>query len=763
MARAIIIQRPSAAPTSAPAEAPTRFAAVAAAVASSAVAAAALREGTRRPGARRRAGRRAVRTRASGKTLTSLGPGVLPEPPLPAPRGRAVVWFRAGDLRIRDHPGLARAAAAADSSEGAGAGVCCCFIFSAREVARLSARRRAALRSAVAALSEELRQQCGGARLHIAMAATSAADEVYRLCREVGATEVYVHDDPTDVNRDSLNELRDLSVDGPTRVCAWRAPLRSAVGALGSVDAHDAYEAAVAGMPLETPLRMPTTLVEADTMVQGFQEVVPSDEDLQALQSEDVRREVFLGEVKYVRGLGADCMGEPEALRLLGVFVEQGLNAFAKDVWGSPEGDSSEPAASKEEWCFRRVARREGFGGLIAGEAFSRGLSEEMLWLGCVSLRTVAERLRQASGGASADALRAVEANEWHRLLALRDVGRVVDGESGTGSGAEATALQVKYWRWRGYLSRYLAPVGDASTAAEGPVILAVHGFAASCTQFEGLAEALGPTRPVFALDLLGFGHAEKPPLSFSQYVWEQCVKSFAVEIIGRKVVLMGNSIGGYVSQAAAASLGPSICKGLVLLNSAGPLLPPEEYEALEKVQGTVLQRMRLGYGDEAGLPGYNPPPQWLVDGGASFLFGLLQPRIEGILKSLYPTDTSLVPGLAQEILRDSKDPFASNVISSFSRLGPNRSSNELMWEYASGSCPEGDAKPRLLVCQGMADLLGGGPGNQPSRVASFVSVCPDLAGQAAPLEGCGHCPHHEAPGKVASAVKAWLEEEVCC
>ena len=132
-------------------------------------------------------------------------------------------------------------------------------------------------------------------------------------------------------------------------------------------------------------------------------------------------------------------------------------------------------------------------------------------------------------------------------------------------------------------------------------------------------------------------------------------------------------------------------------------------------------------------------------------LFGILQPCITPILKSLYPSNENPVDDCAKVILRDSRDPFAVNVIASSSRLGPNRSSNELFDEYARGN------GGRLLVCQGMADKLGGGPGNQPLCLQLFEEAARGLQFQAAPLEACGHCPHHEAPGAVAAAVRAWL------
>ena len=43
------------------------------------------------------------------------------------------------------------------------------------------------------------------------------------------------------------------------------------------------------------------------------------------------------------------------------------------------------------------------------------------------------------------------------------------------------------------------------------------------------------------------------------------------VQVVGRPVIVVGNSIGGFVSASLAADY-PQLVKGLVLLNSAGPI-----------------------------------------------------------------------------------------------------------------------------------------------------------------------------------------------
>jgi len=77
---------------------------------------------------------------------------------------------------------------------------------------------------------------------------------------------------------------------------------------------------------------------------------------------------------------------------------------------------------------------------------------------------------------------------------------------------------------------------------------------------------------------MLGFGHSESPPLSYTQHLWEALVADFCCEIANADeggVVLVGNSIGGGISAGAAANLG-NLAVGLVLCNTAGEINDPQ-------------------------------------------------------------------------------------------------------------------------------------------------------------------------------------------
>ena len=107
----------------------------------------------------------------------------------------------------------------------------------------------------------------------------------------------------------------------------------------------------------------------------------------------------------------------------------------------------------------------------------------------------------------------------------------------------------INYWRWKGqHLVRYLTfPAGKdydvQDEESRDPAILLVHGFAASAEQWERLVYSMRQQRmqsndgkdttpPIYAVDLLGFGHSEKPGLSYTQYLWESQLIDFATEVM---------------------------------------------------------------------------------------------------------------------------------------------------------------------------------------------------------------------------------------
>lgn len=149
----------------------------------------------------------------------------------------------------------------------------------------------------------------------------------------------------------------------------------------------------------------------------------------------------------------------------------------------------------------------------------------------------------------------------------------------------------------------------------EGPAILLVHGFGAFLEHFRDNIQGIGEGgNQVWAITMLGFGRSEKPNVVYSELMWAEFLRDFIVEVVGRPVHLVGNSIGGmhqpteficinsqnfflikhskrslfacisgYIV-AIIARLWPSLVKSIVLINSAGSVIPEYSFLPYNKV-----------------------------------------------------------------------------------------------------------------------------------------------------------------------------------
>jgi len=122
---------------------------------------------------------------------------------------RALVWFRR-DLRVSDHPALARALREAGS-------VWCVFILDREILAGLPARDRrvAFIRASLADLDDQVAALAGRPGRHLIVRHAAAEDEIPRLAAELDVQAVYFHrdDDPAARARDARVYER-LRADG---------------------------------------------------------------------------------------------------------------------------------------------------------------------------------------------------------------------------------------------------------------------------------------------------------------------------------------------------------------------------------------------------------------------------------------------------------------------------------------------------------------------------------------------------------------------
>ncbi|CAN0460497.1 unnamed protein product, partial [Discosporangium mesarthrocarpum] len=130
-----------------------------------------------------------------------------------------------------------------------------------------------------------------------------------------------------------------------------------------------------------------------------------------------------------------------------------------------------------------------------------------------------------------------------------------------------------------------------------------------------------------------------------------------------------------------AADLGRELCRGVILVNSAGRLLSEEEHE---REVTTTFGGLSVEAATRGGRLGrYQAPPNLALGVLGQGVFAFLQGRIAETCRNVYPVNPGVVDdGLAEDIYRDSCDPGAVGVIAAGGKLPFSRSVNEMLGKF---------------------------------------------------------------------------------
>jgi pimeloyl-ACP methyl ester carboxylesterase len=124
-----------------------------------------------------------------------------------------------------------------------------------------------------------------------------------------------------------------------------------------------------------------------------------------------------------------------------------------------------------------------------------------------------------------------------------------------------------------------------------GKSILCIHGITANCRCWDVLASTLSPKQRVLAMDLRGRGGSDKPASGYSLEHHIEDIRSLLDDLGLKEVVLMGHSLGAFISLAFGAKY-PERLDRIVLVDGGGAL----SKEQLDKVfQGIKPALDRLG------------------------------------------------------------------------------------------------------------------------------------------------------------------------
>jgi pimeloyl-ACP methyl ester carboxylesterase len=124
-----------------------------------------------------------------------------------------------------------------------------------------------------------------------------------------------------------------------------------------------------------------------------------------------------------------------------------------------------------------------------------------------------------------------------------------------------------------------------------GKSVLCVHGITANCRCWDVLASALSPKHRVLAIDLRGRGGSDKPKSGYSLERHIEDIHSLLDDLGLKDVVLMGHSLGAFISLAFGAKY-PERVNRIVFIDGGGELSNAQ----LDKVfQGIKPALDRLG------------------------------------------------------------------------------------------------------------------------------------------------------------------------
>ena len=153
-------------------------------------------------------------------------------------------------------------------------------------------------------------------------------------------------------------------------------------------------------------------------------------------------------------------------------------------------------------------------------------------------------------------------------------------------------------------------PVHYADFGGSGRPIVLVHGLGGSHVNWLAVAPRLSAHGRVYAIDLAGHGLTRSLGRSARVGANRQLLGRFLETVAREPAVLMGNSMGGYLSIAEAAAE-PQKVASLVLVNAAVPLAPGAPFDprvaafffgmALPFVGGALMLR-RARRGPEQGV-----------------------------------------------------------------------------------------------------------------------------------------------------------------
>ena len=266
---------------------------------------------------------------------------------------------------------------------------------------------------------------------------------------------------------------------------------------------------------------------------------------------------------------------------------------------------------------------------------------------------------------------------------------------------------------WRGHRIAYVV-------RGTGVPFVFVHSVHASAWSMEWRhnVPALAAHGRCFALDLLGFGASDRPPVHYTAAMYLDLLADFLRDVVGEPAVLVGSSLGGTYAIATAAAH-PALVRAVCAIGPAGVSRLTTTGGTAGRLAESLLRRPVVGAG----------------------LFGALVSRasIRFFLRDIYANRAALTPDTIELFWQSAQHPAARFAPAAFVGMQLN--------------CDIREALPALT----MPVLLAWGEAavQTPLREAAVVRQFTPTA-EFAVLPG-GDLPHDEHPEAFNRALVRFL------
>jgi pimeloyl-ACP methyl ester carboxylesterase len=279
-------------------------------------------------------------------------------------------------------------------------------------------------------------------------------------------------------------------------------------------------------------------------------------------------------------------------------------------------------------------------------------------------------------------------------------------------------------WIWRGWKIRYTVAQPVQVHTSQPPLLL-LHGFGSALTQWHENIVPLSQSRPVYALDLVGFGLSEKASTTYKVGLWVEQVYEFWRRFIGRPIALVGHSLGALVALTAAANH-PEMVEKLVLIT-----LPAARQEILpDWLQPAV-----------ASIEGLFTTPLFVRP-----LFQLIcRPTvIRSVLRKVYVNPERVTEALVESFITPGYDRGAARA---FCRLAQARTQTDFCQE--TQDLLQAVQSPILVLWGQQDQVIPIAWGRQLAAGSDQLKLVE--------IPQAGHCPYDEAADRVNAEILAWL------